>query len=56
MFIGDILQVFDNVNSLLMSLTMSEAGAHPDLNAAILEEAGKLCAEVKFEDLTMKIP
>ena len=48
MFIGDILQAFDNVNPLLMSLTMNEAGAHPHLNAAITEEADYLSAEVRF--------
>ena len=52
MFIGDVLQAFDNVDPLLMSRTMSEAGAHPHLNAAILEETDNLCAEVKFENLT----
>ena len=56
MFIGDILQAFDNVNPLLMSSTMNEAGAHPHLNAANLEEADNLSAEVRFEDLTVNVP
>ena len=53
MFIGDFFML---LTMLLMSWTMSEAGAHPDLNAAILEEADNLSAEIKFEDLTVKIP
>ena len=44
MFIGDVLQAFDNVNPLLMSSTMNVAGAHPHLNAAILEEIDNLSA------------
>ena len=56
MFIGDVLQAFDNVNPLLMSSTMNVAGAHLHLNAAILEETDNLSAEVRFEDLTVKVP
>ena len=56
MFIGDILQACDNVNPLLMSLTMNEAGAHAHINAAILEETDNFLAEVRFEDLTVKVP
>ena len=56
MFIGDVLQAFDTVNPILMSSTMDLAGAHPHLNAAILEETDNLCAEVRFEDLTVKVP
>ena len=54
MFIGDVLEAFDNVNPLLMSLPMNETGAHSHLNAAILEE--HLSAEVRFEDLTVTHP
>ena len=53
---GAILMIFRSAYEWRMSSTMDQAGAHPHLNAAILEETDNLCAEVRFEDLTVKVP
>lgn len=54
MFVGDVLQAFDNVSPLMMAWGMEQAGAHETLIAAVLEECVDLKATVSFEDIEVE--